>query len=99
MTTQREGEARFETLAQELYTFIEGYADLFKSQTHSYVEKAKQYVSGLFQAEKSNMEKMSETSDSGYIAVTQNGKYSTLVSRQTVLNAIVKTLVEKKQEA
>ncbi len=38
-------------------------------------------------------------SDSGYIAVTQNGKYSTLVSRQTVLNAIVKTLVEKKQEA
>lgn len=61
MTTQREGEARFETLAQELYTFIEGYADLFKSRTHSYVAKAKQYVSGLFQAEKSNMGTMSDT--------------------------------------
>ena len=61
MTTQYEGEAHFETLAQELYTFIEGYADLFKSRTHSYVENAKQYVSGLFQAEKSNMGKMSET--------------------------------------
>ena len=61
MTTQREGETRLETLAQELHTFIEGYAELFKSQTHSYVEKAKQYMSGLFQAEKRNMEKMSET--------------------------------------
>ena len=61
MTTPREGDARFETLAQELYTFIEGYADLFKSRTHSYVEKAKQYVSGLFQAEKSTIGAMSET--------------------------------------
>jgi SRSO17 transposase len=34
---------------------------VFTSQTHSAVEKAKQYVSGLFQAEKSNIEKMSET--------------------------------------
>ncbi len=62
MTTQHEkGQARLKMLAQELHTVIEGYADLFKSPTHSYVEKAKQYVSGLFQAEKSNMEKMSET--------------------------------------
>lgn len=38
-------------------------------------------------------------SDSAYIAVTQNGKYSTLVSRLTVLNTIVKTLVEQKQKA
>ena len=35
-------------------------------------------------------------SDSEYLAITQNGKYSTLVSRLTVLNTIVKTLVEKK---
>ncbi len=61
MTTQYEGEAYFETLAQELYTFIDGYADVFASRTHSAVEKAKQYVSGLFQAEKSTIEKMSET--------------------------------------
>lgn len=37
-------------------------------------------------------------SASAYIAVTQNGKYSTLVSRLTVLNTIVKTLVEQKQK-
>jgi len=61
MAMQQKEEARFETLAQELYVFIEGYADLFKSKTHSYVDKAKQYVSGLFQAEKSNIEVMSET--------------------------------------
>ena len=60
MTTQDKGDAHFETLAQELYAFIEGYADVFTSRTHSAVEKAKQYVSGLFQAEKSNLEKMSE---------------------------------------
>lgn len=60
MTTQYEEEASFETLAQELYTFIDEYTDVFTSRTHSTVEKAKQYVSGLFQAEKSNIEKMSE---------------------------------------
>ncbi len=53
--------SRFETFAQELYECIEGYADLFKSTTHSYGDKAKQYVSGLFQAEKSTIETMSET--------------------------------------
>jgi len=35
-------------------------------------------------------------SDSEYLAITQNGKYSTLVSRLTVLNAIVRTFVEKR---
>ena len=34
--------------------------------------------------------------DSDYIAVTQNGKYKTLISRLGVLNTIVKTLMEKK---
>ncbi len=61
MTTSHQEDVRFETYAQELYHFIEGYADLFKSRPHTYVEKAKQYVSGLFQAEKSNIEAMSET--------------------------------------
>ncbi len=50
----------FETLAQELYEFIEGYADLFKSRTHSYLKKAKQYVSGLFHAEKRSIETISD---------------------------------------
>jgi len=42
--------------------------------------------------------KLSEflNSDSDYLALTQNGKYSTMVSRLTVLNSIVRTLVEKK---
>lgn len=35
-------------------------------------------------------------SDSDYLAVTQNGKFLHLVSRLTVLNAVVRTLVEKK---
>ena len=35
-------------------------------------------------------------SDSDYLAVTQNGRYSTLISRLKVLNSIVRTLVEKK---
>jgi hypothetical protein len=33
--------------------------------------------------------------DAAYIALTQNGKYTTLVSRLTVLNSIVRTLIEK----
>lgn len=37
------------------------YADVFKSQTHSYSEKPFQYMSGLFQSEKSNIGKMCET--------------------------------------
>ncbi|MCD4676490.1 MAG: hypothetical protein K8S18_10920 [Desulfobacula sp.] len=35
-------------------------------------------------------------SETPYIAVTRNGQYTTLVSRLTVLNAIVRTFVEKK---
>jgi hypothetical protein len=35
-------------------------------------------------------------SDSDFLAITQNGKYLTMVSRLTVLNSIVRTLVEKK---
>ncbi len=63
MTTFNQEDVHFETYAQELYQCIEGYADLFKCRTHTSVEKAKQYVSGLFQAEKSNIEVMSETVD------------------------------------
>lgn len=36
------------------------------------------------------------TSDSDYLAVTQDRKYLKLVSRLTVLNAVVRTMVEKK---
>ncbi|OQY99738.1 MAG: hypothetical protein B6D35_08685 [Candidatus Brocadia sp. UTAMX2] len=42
------------------------------------------------------MEKFFEI-NSDYFAVTQNGTYSKLVSRLTVLNTITQTLVEKKQ--
>lgn len=38
-------------------------------------------------------------SDSDYSVITQNGKYLTMVSSMIVLNSIVRTLVEKKQEA
>jgi len=37
-------------------------------------------------------------SDTKYIAVTKNGKYKTMVSRLTVLNSVVKSLVEHKQK-
>ena len=36
-------------------------------------------------------------SDAPSMAVTQNGKYSTLISRLTVLNEMLRTVVEKKQ--
>ncbi len=61
MTTPSEELVRFETYAEELYQVIEEYAELFKSHTHTGVEKAKHDVSGLFQSEKSNIEAMSET--------------------------------------
>jgi SRSO17 transposase len=61
MTTQDEGGACFETLAQERYPCIEGYADVFTSRTPSAVEQARQDVSGLFQAEKSTIEKLRAT--------------------------------------
>jgi hypothetical protein len=35
--------------------------------------------------------------DAPYVAVTQNGSYSTLVARLSVLNALVKTLVARKE--
>lgn len=35
-------------------------------------------------------------SDSDYFPITQKGKYTAMVSRLTVLNAVVRTLVEKK---
>ena len=60
MTTTSEELIRFETYADELYQCIEGYADLFTSRTHTYIEKAKQYVSGLFQSEKSTIETISD---------------------------------------
>jgi SRSO17 transposase len=43
-----------------LYSFILGYQEVLKSQTYHYVELAYQYVKGLFQAEKRNIEKMCE---------------------------------------
>ncbi len=59
--TQKQTAADIETLAQDLYDIVERFADLFKSRTHSALDKAKQYVSGLFQAEKRTIETMTET--------------------------------------
>ena len=61
LMTRDQTVADFEALAQEFYDFVERYADLFKSRTHSAIDKAKQYVSGLFQAEKRTIETMTET--------------------------------------
>ncbi len=58
--TRDQTAADFEDLAQELYDVVERYADLFKSRTHSAIDKAKQYVSGLFQAERRTIETMTE---------------------------------------
>jgi hypothetical protein len=38
-------------------------------------------------------------SDSSYLAVTQNSKYTTLVSRLTVLETIIRKLTEQKQNS
>jgi SRSO17 transposase len=47
-------------LSRELETFILTYQDVLKSKTYSYTAKAHQYVCGLFQAEKRNIEKICE---------------------------------------
>lgn len=44
----------------ELGTFILRYENLFRSKTHTYSDKATQYLRGLFQSEKRNIEKMCE---------------------------------------
>jgi len=50
-------------LSDRLHIFIMNYSDLLRSKTYSYFGIAKQYISGLFQAQKRNMEKMSEVVD------------------------------------
>jgi SRSO17 transposase len=45
--------------------FIAEYHEVFKSQTYRYGAKVYQYVCGLFQADKRNIEKMCETVKSG----------------------------------
>jgi SRSO17 transposase len=47
-------------LSQELATFILEYQDVLKSKTYRYTAKAHQYLCGLFQAEKRNIEKICE---------------------------------------
>jgi SRSO17 transposase len=47
-------------LSQELETFIHTYQDVLKSKTYGYTAKAHQYLCGLFQAEKRNIEKICE---------------------------------------
>lgn len=47
-------------LCEDLYNFIQGYKDFFKAGNRDNIEKGYQYVCGLFQSEKSNIEKMSE---------------------------------------
>lgn len=48
-------------MAGELETFIHTYQDVLKSKTYSYTGKAHQYICGLFQAEKRNIENICET--------------------------------------
>lgn len=48
-------------MSGELETFILTYQDVLKSTTYSYTAKAHQYLCGLFQAEKRNIEKICET--------------------------------------
>lgn len=48
-------------MSQELETFILDYQDVLKSTTYRYTAKAYQYLCGLFQAEKRNIEKICET--------------------------------------
>lgn len=47
-------------MCEELGTFILRYENLFRSKTHTYSDKATQYLRGLFQSEKRNIEKMCE---------------------------------------
>ena len=47
-------------MSQELETFIHTYQDVLKSKTYGYTAKAHQYLCGLFQAEKRNIEKICE---------------------------------------
>ena len=47
-------------MSQELEEFIHTYQDVLKSQTYGYTAKAYQYLCGMFQAEKRNIEKMCE---------------------------------------
>ena len=56
----KQNESKITDLAEELYPFILGYQDVLKSKTYGYGEQAYQYVKGLFQAEKRNIEKMCE---------------------------------------
>ena len=65
--------------------------ELFRPVLH------KESIDESWSAERQVREFFNSTAD--YIAVTQNGKYSTLVSRLTVLNTIIKKLTEQKQKA
>lgn len=47
-------------MSQELEEFIHTYQDVLKSKTYGYTAKAYQYLCGMFQAEKRNIEKMCE---------------------------------------
>ncbi len=47
-------------LCEDLYNFIQSYRPFFQAGTRNSVEKGCQYICGLFQSEKSNIEKMAE---------------------------------------
>lgn len=67
------------------------FEELFRKVLH------KESIDESWSAVRQVREFFNSTAD--YIAVTQNGKYSTLVSRLTVLNTIIKKLTEQKQKA
>jgi SRSO17 transposase len=51
---------RLDQLAERLYEFHARYSGFFVTQTRNVVEVAKQYLLGLIQSEKKNMERMAE---------------------------------------
>jgi SRSO17 transposase len=56
----KNNDSKITELAEELEAFIFQYQEVLKSTTYRYVEKTHQYLKGLFQAEKRNIEKMCE---------------------------------------
>lgn len=49
-----------EKFSNSLFDHVESYCDLLRSKTRFYTEQSYQYICGLFQSEKRNIEKMSE---------------------------------------
>jgi SRSO17 transposase len=71
-TTDIPREPFIDSLCRAFASFTEQFADLFWSGKHCVVETAQQYMSGLVQAERRNMERMAEAIPDGDRQVLQN---------------------------